>query len=440
MSASPADRGRRSGTNLAAFVLGVPVAAAIIAAFHFGPIASTEAARYLKHEVECVEVLMACVALAGLVAKMWSSRRERAALNRDLVPAWDGKTTPVADAAGLLAALDRQPSRWKNTYLGRRIGAVLEFLCSRGSASELDDQMRSLADADAVALEGSYALIRFITWAVPILGFLGTVLGITQSIANISPEQLEKDLGSVTHGLALAFDATALALGLTMIVMFVNYLAERLEQGVLEQVDSFVERQLAHRFERIDGEANDFVGALRLQSQQLMQTTGQLVEKQAEVWALALDQAEKRRTEAEQQVQGRLTGALETALEQTLEAHAKRLASLEKQSGTQTAALLEKITALAASVRDAGRDQQALLAKIASGLNGQADALARLQEGEKQLLILQDTLQHNLNTLAGAGTFEQAVHSLTAAIHLLTLHSTPKHVEPVKLHRPGAAA
>jgi biopolymer transport protein ExbB/TolQ len=440
MSATTADRGRRSGTNLAAFVLGVPVAAAIVAAFHYGPLAATEAARYLKHEVECVEVVMACVALAGLVAKLWSSRRERAALRRDLVPAWDGKTVPVADAAGLLATFDRQPRRWKNTYLGRRIAAVLDFLCSRGSAAELDDQMRSLADLDAVSLEGSYALIRFITWAVPILGFLGTVLGITQSIANISPEQLEKDLGSVTHGLALAFDATALALGLTMIVMFVNYLTERAEQGVLEQVDNFVDRQLAHRFERSETESNDFVAVLRQQSQQLVQTTGQLVEKQAEVWAKALDQAEKRRSDNEQQMHGRLTGALETALEQTLEAHAKRLAALEKQNGTHTAALLDRITALAAAVRDSGRDQQALLAKIATGLNGQAEALSRLQEGEKQLVVLQESLQQNLDTLAGAGAFEQAVHSLTAAIHLLTLHSGPKHADPVILRRPGAAA
>src|SRR5207253_5685714 len=122
--------------------------------------------------------------------------------------------------------------------------------CKRGSANELDDQMRALTDNDTVALEQSYSLIRFITWAIPILGFLGTVLGITGAIANVSPEQLEHDLQSVTNGLALAFDTTALALGLTMVTMFLSYLVDRGEQGVLVAVDEFADRQLAHRFER----------------------------------------------------------------------------------------------------------------------------------------------------------------------------------------------
>jgi hypothetical protein len=139
-------------------------------------------------------------------------------------------------------------------------------------------------------------------------------------------------------------------------------------------------------------------------------------------------------------MQDRLAASLETALEQTLEAHAKRLATLEKQSGSQTTALLEKLGALAVAVRDAGRDQQQQLGKIAQGLQAQAEALGSLQEGEKQLLQLQETLQLNLNTLAGAGAFEQAVHSLTAAIHLLTLHSGTKHTDFGGHRRPGAAA
>ncbi|MEI2659369.1 MAG: MotA/TolQ/ExbB proton channel family protein [Bifidobacterium adolescentis] len=56
-------------------------------------------------------------------------------------------------------------------------------------------------------------LIRTITWAVPILGFLGTVIGITMAIANITPDQLESSLGEVTAGLAVAFDTTASVTG-----------------------------------------------------------------------------------------------------------------------------------------------------------------------------------------------------------------------------------
>ncbi len=53
-------------------------------------------------------------------------------------------------------------------------------------------------------------------------------------------------------------------------------------------------------------------------------------------------------------------------------------------------------------------------------MSGPLEALAKVQEGEKQLLRLQELLNQNLSTLAGTGAFEQAVNSLTAAIHLLT--------------------
>ena len=72
---------------------------------------------------------------------------------------------------------------------------ILNFVASRNSAAGLDDQMRVLSDNDAMALDSSYALMRFIIWAMPILGFLGTVLGITAAIAGIDPAQAWKKGG-----------------------------------------------------------------------------------------------------------------------------------------------------------------------------------------------------------------------------------------------------
>ena len=71
------------------------------------------------------------------------------------------------------------------------------------------ERHHTLADQAAERLHESYSLVRTITWAVPILGFLGTVVGITMAIANVTPEQLDTSLGEVTDGLAVAFDTTA---------------------------------------------------------------------------------------------------------------------------------------------------------------------------------------------------------------------------------------
>jgi biopolymer transport protein ExbB/TolQ len=430
---SPNGRGdcggrRRFGPTLAAFAIGLPLAAAILTLVLLQPEGSL-VRRYVSHPVELVEVVLFSCAIGGLLAKLANLAVERAALRRQPLPAWNGKTVPVADASRLLADLGRQPRWLRSTFLGKRLSAVLEFLSSRGSATELDDQLRSLADTDSISLEASYSLTRFITWAMPILGFLGTVLGITKAIANVSPDQLEKSLSTVTDGLALAFDATALALGLTMFVMFVTFLVERLEQSMLLAVDQFTEHELAHRFERTGAMGGELVELLRRQGQTLVQTTEQLVEKQAAVWAGALAEANRGRASLEADFRKQLAGALESALDKGLEVHAKRLAELEKQAAGPMALLADKLAGLA---------------KLADGLAAQTQALLRLQEGEKQLVRLQQDLQQNLATLADAGAFQQAVHSLTAAIHLLTAHSATGPLAQLAqlgpARRPGAAA
>jgi biopolymer transport protein ExbB/TolQ len=433
---------RRTRTTMAAFVLGVPLATAILCSIHFGPYSTSTPARYVKHPAEQVEVLMFCMALGALTAKLLSCVRERRACGLDILPRWRGASAPVSEAGKLLAGLQQLPRRLQNTLIVRRAVGALDFVCQRRSAADLDDQLRAQADTDAMALEGSYGLIRFITWAVPILGFLGTVLGITAAIAGVSPEKLEHDINAVTDGLAEAFDTTALALALTMLTMFLSFIVERFEQGIHDAVDRFAERELANRFERAGGEEGRYVEALRRNAEVLLQAMDGLVQRQTKLWAQSFEQVDRRRAEGEERRQALLTDGLEKAMAKTLAAHSQQLQAQGKQTAQECSLLVEKLTALAAAVHSAGKEQQAGLAEVAHGIAGQLQALAQLQEEEKHLRRQQELLTQNLAALAGVGTFEEALHSLTAAIHLLTARNptpaagTAGRVVP----RPGAAA
>jgi biopolymer transport protein ExbB/TolQ len=419
-TSSESVRQRRFGPTPGAFVIGLPLAAGILFLIHLTPEGSV-ARRYVSHPVEFVEVGMFCCAIGALLSKVLALIIERAAFRLNAIPPWDGKVVAVSEAAKFQSEVERQPRWMQSTYLGRRVSLALEFLCKRASATSLDDQLRTLADNDAFSLESSYSLTRFFTWAMPILGFLGTVLGITAAISGVTPEELEKGLNKVTDGLALAFDATALALALTMLVMFLSFIVERLEQRLLEAVDRWIDRELAHRFERTGSAGSEVVESMRQQGQAILQATEQLVEKQAAIWAKALDEANRRRADMEADFRKQLGAALESALERTQEAQSRRLADQEKQAAGPTAALVDKLGALA---------------KVADGLKSQAEVLGRLQDGEKQLVRLQQQLQENLASLADAGAFQQAVHSLTAAIHLLTAQASQSGMS----RRPGAAA
>jgi hypothetical protein len=96
------------------------------------------------------------------------------------------------------------------------------------------------------------------------------------------------------------------------------------------------------------------------------------------------------------------------------------LAEMEEHLIQRNQGLLDSLNQLATTLRDAGREQQLSLARLTDTLGMQIQTLAQVQSGEEKLVRLQDALSQNLEVLASTGTFEQAVSSLTAAIHLLT--------------------
>src|SRR5262249_39624138 len=232
----------------------------------------------------------------------------------------------------------------------------------------------------------------------------------TGAISGVTPEVLEKSLSTVTDGLAMAFDTTALALGLTMITMFCTFLVERAESSVLEAIDRYTDRQLGHRFERAGvGVGNDVAEVVR-----------QLAERQAEAWAKAFEAMERTRVEFEKQQVEQLVAALELAMERSLLAHGQRLADMERQSLEHCTAFLERMAAVAEAVEETGHSQRLALVHVAERIGEQAEAMNRLQDGEGHLLRLHEALNQNLAAVTASGTFEQALHSLTAAVHLLT--------------------
>ncbi len=314
-----------------------------------------------------------------------------------------------------------------------------DFLCRRGSAQELDDHLRTLADNDALGLENSYALTRFITWAIPILGFLGTVLGITGAISGVTPEKLETDLNSVTDGLALAFDATALALALTMIAMFTSFITERAEQSVLDLVDAYVDRELAHRFERGVAGNSAALEVTHQHTNVVLQAMETLVQRQAELWSRSVAAAEERSARGAAEQVGRMAKALEAALDKSASMHVEKMRTMEEQASKRSQAMVVHLEKLASQMQAAGQEQQAAWSKTQTGLAAQLQAVAKLQEAEGQLHRLQESLNNNLSALAGAGSFEQALHSLTAAIHMITARAATT-LPTRSSSRPGTAA
>jgi len=398
------------------FIAGVPAGVGVLYLIDHGPWQNEILQRYVHHTAEQAVVILFCCVLTSLLGKLLSSMRERYSQAQQLLPTWDGKPIAVSAVTPLQQTLSLADGG--NTYIGRRLGNILNFVVSRGSANDLDDQMRSLSDTDAMALDGSYALNRFMIWAMPILGFLGTVLGITEAISGISPQQMENDPGAVSNGLTKAFDATALALSLTLVAMFFNYLVEKLEQGMLERVDHYVDAELAHRFIRKQATSTGDGGAMAPVMQQLL-------EKQIALWSTSMEKAEQRWLQIGPQQNEKLAGALQQALETALTRFGQRIVETEKKLLERQQTLLESVAKLAGSIKDSGQGHQLAIARLTDAIGLSIEMITKVQTSESQLIRLQEALSQNLALLANSATFEQAVESLTAAIHLLTTRVNP---------------
>lgn len=98
-------------------------------------------------------------------------------------------------------------------------------------------------------MRSSFSLSRFMVWAIPIMGFIGTVWGISNGIAHFSDAMttsnsvtdvsamLKENLPLVTNSLATAFDTTLLALLLSIPLMMLMISLEKSEESYLIDLD-----------------------------------------------------------------------------------------------------------------------------------------------------------------------------------------------------------
>ena len=123
---------------------------------------------------------------------------------------------------------------------------------SRKSVSEfvLDDSSFYISSS-----ESSYALPRILVWSIPLLGFIGTVIGISTAVSGFTGflentaeiEQIKEGISSVTGGLAVAFDTTLLALLLSVVVMIPLVLVEKMEGELLLATDIYINDHIIPR-------------------------------------------------------------------------------------------------------------------------------------------------------------------------------------------------
>ena len=210
---------------------------------------------------------------------------------------------------------------WKQThYLWNRLVRTLHYIYRTGSITGVEDEMKYLAELDLDRSHQRYSLAQILIWATPMLGFLGTVLGISQALGGISPGP-ENDFQAMMSGLQsnlyVAFDTTALALTLSMVLMFGQFLVERFEIQLLQLVDQRARREISSQYDMTMASAAN--GSFDKIGREVLEATRDVVTNQTEIWKKTIHSAEQAWAASLTQTSDVVRGGLSEALEENVE-------------------------------------------------------------------------------------------------------------------------
>lgn len=373
---------------------------------------------FCSHPLEYISTAMFFTGVAILLQKFWRLRSENRML--DETSEFIDANLEVSDHDTLTNRLDEWCSsdeRLHETTLMHRVTEVLRFL-KTNRRTGLDDHLRYLAELASDHLHQTYATIRTITWAIPILGFLGTVIGITMAIANVTPEQLDSSLGEVTGGLAVAFDTTALALGMSIVLVFLSFVVERSEQQVLSEVEQFGIQSLLPWF--TNAEAPKAQPDSGVSQEMINELWAEQVTELRNVWTQMLESHSADLRDGLQREVETTLKLHSDAGEQSREAYAEALKESSSAIVTQTHQVLAQFDERIQSWQDALLASSQSSTAQSEALHQLGAKLLRLQESEERLAGLQQLLVDNLKALEVADTMEQTANSVAAAVHILT--------------------
>ncbi len=371
---------------------------------------------FAGHWVEYVETAMLCIGLSALAIKLAWVVKQFPSLDLIRLQAPERRALTLADASHQLDLLDELAARLKHTYLARRLREALESVERNQSAVGLDDELKYLADLDAGRAHESYALVRIVIWATPMLGFLGTVIGITMALGELSPEALvrtpEQAMEGLLGGLSVAFDTTAVALCISIALMFFQFLIDRIESQLLEAVETRAREDLIGRFEQLGMSGDPHVASIERMSRSVLQATERLVERQSQIWQGTIEAAHERWGRLVDEAGGTIQASLAQGLDASIRQHADQLAAAHKTIADDAARSTLRL-------HEALTENARLMQSQQSELIRQGQVMTRAVEATGEVLKLEQALNDNLQALAGAKNFEDTVMSLAAAIHLL---------------------
>lgn len=411
-AAKPKEPHRASGRassdvgSLAALALAAPLYALFLGAARVMP----KDARALLLErgwVPHAIMILTSLALAILALKAVKLVIQRRAFSLDVLP--EGQRITGGSVLAMIEHVEalRTASairRRLRSFLLERVLRILLHFAARGDAAETVAANDSDAEADAAAVASSFSMVKVLVWAIPILGFIGTVIGIGDAVGGFSRsldgadqlDSIKSSLHEVTSGLAVAFDTTLVALCASILVMLPMSFLQKAEEQLLHDVDDHCVTHVLRRLASANAEepkpALDVAEMRRAVAETLAAPLGEMLAANARLMS-RLTEDRSAIAEAQSTLLGELGAFAEAAraLGPSIERAAAKIDEATARIGEAASEMGKAASEVGPSVDRAAKElgRATTVAEEAAGAAGRTqDQLSRELGASRQLLSL----------------------------------------------------
>lgn len=214
-----------------------------------------------RSSIPYLTVFLTMWCLAFIVIKWKKLNIQRMALKYKLVPDHvTGFVLSPDNSSEILYNLDKNVCMANGFIVLNRVKKALTNLKNIGRVSDVSSLLNDLAATDEKYTESTYTIVKGIIWAIPISGFIGTVLGLSEAVGGFGNvlaeggniETLKNSLGGVTSGLSVAFETTLIALVAAMIIQLLLTFLMQKEEAFLDECSGYCHKNIIEKLKMID--------------------------------------------------------------------------------------------------------------------------------------------------------------------------------------------
>jgi len=178
--------------------------------------------------------------------KALDGTRQQKMLDRDLLQLPKGLPIGQEDARGLVERLNALPAMEQLFLLPRALLTGIERFSATRHVQDVSTAVRDICDSEGDRLESELSIIRYLAWAIPSVGFIGTVRGIGNALGQ-AHRAVEGDITGITENLGVAFNSTFVALVISIVLMFFIHQVQLMQERLVLDSERYVDHWLIRK-------------------------------------------------------------------------------------------------------------------------------------------------------------------------------------------------